>query len=261
MREFDELVEIMRRLRSPDGCPWDRQQDHRSLRGFFIEEVCEALEALDDEDWPRFCAELGDVMLQVVFHSQLAAEAGRFNISDVLNAINDKLRRRHPHVFGDVEVESAEEVLVNWEHIKQGEAGGGRESALDGVPKGLPALQRAADVQRRAARVGFDWPEITPVWDKVREELKELAAAQKAGDAGQVEAELGDLLFAVVNLARFLGVDPEQALRAAVRRFEERFRAMERQAAEQGRHLREMALREMDELWEAAKENEEGRQA
>lgn len=261
MREFDELVEIMRRLRAPDGCPWDRQQDHRSLRGFFIEEVCEALEALDDEDWARFCAELGDVMLQVVFHAQLTAEAGRFDIRDTLRAINEKLRRRHPHVFGDVQVESAEEVLVNWEHIKRGEAGGERQSALDGVPKGLPALQRAADVQRRAARVGFDWPEIAPVWDKVQEELGELTAAQESGDARQVEAELGDLLFAIVNLARFLGVDPERALQGAVKRFEDRFRAVERQALEQGRDLRGMTLCEMDELWEAAKENEEGRQA
>jgi len=257
MREFDELVEIMGQLRGPGGCPWDRQQDHRSLRGFFIEEVCEALEALDDEDWPRFCAELGDVMLQVVFHAQLAAEAGRFDIRDALRAINEKLRRRHPHVFGDAEVKSAEEVLVNWEHIKRGEGGGECESVLDGVPKGLPALQRAADVQRRAARVGFDWPEVAPVWQKVREELEEVRAAQRVCDAAQVEAEIGDLLFAVVNLARFLGVDPEQALRQAVRRFEGRFRAMERRAAEQGRELRGMALAEMDELWEAAKASEE----
>ncbi|MCX7598801.1 MAG: nucleoside triphosphate pyrophosphohydrolase [Armatimonadetes bacterium] len=261
MREFDELVEIMRRLRGPDGCPWDRQQDHRSMRGFFVEEVCEALEALDDEDWPRFCAELGDVMLQVVFHAQLAAEAGHFDIRDALRVINDKLRRRHPHVFGDLEVESAEEVLVNWEHIKRGEPGEERRSVLDGVPKGLPALQRAADVQRRAARVGFDWPEIAPVWEKVQEELGELGAAAETGDAREIEAELGDLLFAVVNLARFLKVDPEQALRGAVRRFEERFRTVERQAAEQGRDLCSMGLAEMDELWEAAKESEQRRQA
>lgn len=254
MQEFDELVEIMRRLRAPGGCPWDREQDHRSLRGYFVEEVYEALEALDDEDWPEFRGELGDVMLQVVFHAQIASEEGRFDVRDVLRSINEKLRRRHPHVFGDVEVSGSDEVLVNWEHIKRGEEGNhSRHSALDGVAKGLPALEEATILQRKAARVGFDWPEVGPVWEKVAEETGELREAEAGGEPRAVEAELGDLLFAVVNLARFLGVDAEVALKGAARRFDRRFRQVEKSAEDADRDLREMSLAEMDELWEAAK--------
>jgi tetrapyrrole methylase family protein/MazG family protein len=258
MEGFDELVEVMRRLRGPGGCPWDREQDHRSLRGYFVEEVHEALEALDDEDWPRFRGELGDVMLQIVFHAQLAAEEGRFDIADVLAAINGKLLRRHPHVFGQVEVTGPDEVLANWEHIKRGEDDGAdRESVLDGVPRGLPALQRAEVLQRKASRVGFDWRDVDPVWGKVAEETKELREATAAGDDGRREAELGDLLFAVVNLARFLGVDPEQALNGACRRFDERFRQVEAAAGAAGRDMRAMTIGELDELWEAAKNSRE----
>ena len=256
MEEFDRLVEIMRRLRGPDGCPWDRQQTHQSLQRYFIEEVYEALEAIDDQDWHRLCCELGDVMLQVVFHAQLAAESGRFDIRDVLRCINEKLVRRHPHVFGNVSVDSADQVLVNWEHIKASEEGAKRQSVLDGVPRGLPALQEAEKVQKRAAQVGFDWPDISGVWDKVREEMEELAQEARAGDAERVEAEMGDLLFAIVNLARFLGVDPEGALRRATRRFAERFREVEKAAKEAGRRLEDMTLEEMDELWEAVKGGE-----
>ncbi len=253
MEEFDRLVEIMRRLRGPGGCPWDRQQTHESLQRYFIEEVYEALEAIDDKDWQRLCCELGDVMLQVVFHAQLAEEAGRFTIRDVLRCINEKLVRRHPHVFGQVKVDSADQVLVNWEHIKATEEGERRESVLDGIPRGLPALQEAEKVQRRAARVGFDWPDVSGVWPKVEEELAELRREADRGDPDRIEAELGDLLFAIVNLARFLGVDPERALRRATRRFSERFREVERAARESGRKLEDMTLEEMDQLWEAAK--------
>ena len=256
MEEFDRLVEIMRRLRGPGGCPWDRQQTHESLQRYFIEEVYEALEAIDDRDWERLRCELGDVMLQVVFHAQLAEEAGRFNIRDVLQCINEKLIRRHPHVFGNVKVDNADQVLVNWEHIKVTQEGERRESVLDGIPRGLPALQEAEKVQKRAARVGFDWPDVSGVWDKVQEEIDELKREADGGDAERIEAELGDLLFAIVNLARFLGVDPERALRRATRRFGERFREVERAARESGRKLEEMTLEEMDELWEAAKGGE-----
>lgn len=254
MEEFDELVRIMARLRAPGGCPWDREQTHRSLRHYFVEEVYEALEALDDQDMSRFCGELGDVMLQVVFHAQLAGEAGEFDIREVLRRINEKLVRRHPHVFGDVTVSGADEVLDNWQEIKLAEGENvDRESVMDGVPRGLPALQRAYDLSRRAARVGFDWPDIGGVWDKFAEETAELREAAEAGDPSAIEAEVGDLLAAVVNLARFLGVEPEQAMRTASDRFEGRFREVEKRAGEAGRDMREMGLAELDELWEAAK--------
>jgi len=254
MEEFDELVAIMARLRGPGGCPWDREQSHKSLRHYFVEEVYEALEALDDEDMSRFCGELGDVMLQIVFHAQLAEDAGSFDIREVLRRINEKLIRRHPHVFGDVTVTGAGEVLDNWQEIKLAEGENAhRESVVDGVPRGLPSLQRAYDLQHRAARVGFDWPDIGGVWDKVAEESEEVREAAEGGKPEEIEAEVGDLLFAVVNLARFLGVEPEQALRTASTRFEGRFRKVEKAAGEAGRDMRDMKLAELDELWEAAK--------
>ena len=256
MKEFDELVQIMARLRGPGGCPWDRQQNHDTLKKYFVEEVYEALEAIDDRDWDKLCGELGDVLLQVVFHARLAEERGIFDIREVLRRINEKLRRRHPHVFGNVKVKDAEEVLDNWEHIKRREGENRqRSSVLDGVPKGLPALQRAQDIQRKAAKVGFDWPDASGPWAKIGEELEELRKAAQSDQEQAVADELGDLLFAIVNLARFLHVDAEDALRRAVRKFEQRFRAIEKQACEQGRSLEEMNLREMDELWEAVKGN------
>lgn len=256
MREFDRLVEIMRRLRGPHGCPWDRQQDHHSLKRYLLEEVYEAIEAIDDEDYGRLCGELGDVLLQVVFHAQLAAEEGYFDIRDVLTRINDKLVRRHPHVFGDVTVRDADEVLDNWEHIKRGEADNrDRKSVLDGVPRALPALQRAQKIQQKAAKVGFDWPDASGPWAKIREEIEELERAAKSGDKVDAGRELGDLLFAVVNLARFLHVDAEDCLRQAVQRFERRFQAMEEKARRAGQALEDMTLADMDELWEAVKQD------
>ncbi len=255
MEEFDRLVEIMARLRGPGGCPWDREQTHQSLKRYFLEEVYEALDAIDAGDWGRLAEELGDVILQVVFHAQLAREAGRFDIRDSLRLICEKLVRRHPHVFGNVKVSGPEEVLDNWEHIKRAErAPDGRASVLDGVPKAMPALLRAMTIQKKAARIGFDWPDVSGVWEKVAEELRELREAAEAGDEARVREELGDLLFSVVNLARFLQVDAEDALQAATRRFEERFRRMEAQAAERGLDMREMSLEELDELWEEAKQ-------
>lgn len=253
MELFDELVRVMARLRAPDGCPWDREQTHRSLRPYLLEETYEALEAIDAEDWARLCDELGDVLLQVVFHAQLASERGDFDIEDVIRGIVTKLRRRHPHVFGESSVSDAEEVVDRWEQIKRGEAGNeGRESALDGVPASLPALQRAHKLQRRAARVGFDWDDIEGPRAKIDEELAEVAQA----DERSLEHEIGDLLFAVVNYARFLGVEPEGALRRANERFGRRFRALE-EAAGGPERLQAMSLEEMDALWEQAKTAEE----
>jgi len=252
MDGFDELVRVMARLRAPDGCPWDAEQTHRSLRPYLLEEVYEALEAIDAEDWPRLCDELGDVLLQVVFHAQLAAERGDFDLDDVTAAIVTKLKRRHPHVFGDTTVSGSDEVVDRWEQLKREETGyQERESALDGIPEELPALQRAHKLQKRAARAGFDWDDIAGPRAKIDEELGEVDEA----DEPAVEHEIGDLLFAIVNYARFRGVEPESALRRANARFARRFRAVE-QAAGSARRLQEMDLAQMDELWEKAKAEE-----
>lgn len=256
MTQFDELVEIMRALRAPGGCPWDREQTHESLKPYLLEETYEALEAVDSGDPQKLCAELGDVLLQVVFHAQLGAESGRFDIRDVCERINRKLRYRHPHVFGDVTVTDSAEVITNWEQLKRQEAETGRrESALDGVPQAMPALMRAQELQKKAARVGFDWEDVEGPLAKVEEELGEL---KRAREAGEIAHELGDLLFAVVNVARFLGVDAEDALRQACARFSWRFRQVEAAAREAGRELHGMDLAEMDELWEAAKKAKDG---
>ncbi len=252
MERFDELVRVMAQLRAPEGCPWDREQTHRSLRPYLLEEAYEALEAMDAEDWPRLCDELGDVLLQVVFHAQLASERGDFGVEDVCEKIVTKLKRRHPHVFADSVADTPDEVIDRWEKLKREEDGyQERESAVDGVPAILPALQRAYKLQKRASRAGFDWPDISGPRAKVDEELREVEEAE--GQA--VEEEVGDLLFAVVNLARFLDVEPEGALRGANERFSRRFRAVEEQAGGSER-LREMDLEEMDILWERAKAEE-----
>jgi tetrapyrrole methylase family protein/MazG family protein len=254
MELFDELVRVMARLRSPDGCPWDREQTHRSLRPYLLEETYEALEAVDDENWDRLCDELGDVLLQVVFHAQLASERGDFDIEDVAGKIVWKLKRRHPHVFADSVADTPDEVIDRWEKLKREEDGyQERESAVDGVPAALPALQRAHKLQKRASRAGFDWDEIAGPRAKIDEELAEVDEAVAEDNPGErVEDEIGDLLFAVVNLARFLDVEPEGALRRANERFSRRYRAVEQQAGGSER-LHEMDLEQMDELWEKAK--------
>jgi len=249
---FDELVRVMARLRAPDGCPWDGEQTHSSLRPYLLEEAHEALEAVDAQDWGRLCDELGDVLLQVVFHARLASERGDFDIGDVIAGIVTKLHRRHPHVFGEASVSGSDEVLDRWEKIKRQEVGcQERASALDGIPQALPALQRAHKLQKRAARAGFDWDDIGGPRGKIDEELGEVDEA----DESSVEDEIGDLLFAIVNYARFRGVEPEGALRRANKRFTRRFRAVE-QAAGGAEQLREMDLQQMDELWERAKSEE-----
>ncbi len=250
---FVRLVEIMRRLRSENGCPWDRKQTHRSLRQYLLEETYEALDCLDRDDLACLKEELGDLLLQIVFHAQIAEEEGVFTIDDVIQTITDKLIRRHPNVFGDAVIETAEEQSRNWERLKQEE---GRRSVLSGVPKHLPALLRAYQVQAKAARVGFDWEDSRDVWNKVEEELDELKQAVKEGATREVEQEFGDLLFSLVNLARFLHVNPEDALRGTIAKFEERFLRIEEELRRRGKRPEDSSLEEMDEIWNEAKKKE-----
>jgi tetrapyrrole methylase family protein/MazG family protein len=244
------LVDVVRRLRSPEGCPWDREQTHATLRATMLEEAYEVLEAIDEQSMPKLREELGDVLLQVLMQSEIADQAGDFTLGDVADAVREKLVRRHPHVFGSTVVSGADEVVRNWEALKAAEYG--RESALDGVQRSLPALQWAWSLQRRAANVGFDWPDVDGALDKVREELDEL---RQAPTVEAQEAEFGDLLFSLVNVARKLGMNPEDALRGATGRFEARFRMMEQHAKGEGRSLKDLPLDELDQYWEAAKRN------
>jgi tetrapyrrole methylase family protein/MazG family protein len=254
---FERLVNIMATLRAPGGCPWDREQTRESLKPYLIEEAYEVLEALDHGGKEKLQEELGDLLLQVVFHAQVAAELEEFTVDEVLQNIADKLVRRHPHVFGETRAETAAEVLSNWEKLKQAERGGPiQASALAGVPKTLPALLRAQRLQDKAARVGFDWGETTEVLHKVEEELREFKAAIRKGPEA-VESEMGDLLFSLVNLARFLRLSAEEALRKSIDKFGRRFRHIESAIAEQGKSLAESSLEEMDALWQEAKIGED----
>jgi len=249
---FDEFVAIIARLRGPDGCPWDREQTFASLKRFMIEEAYEAVEAVDSGQREKLCDELGDVLIQVVLNSQLATEEGSFTIRDVIANVTDKLIRRHPHVFEDVSVADSAEVLRNWEQIKRRERPE-RTSVLDGVPSDLPALMKAMEVSKRVVRVGFEWPTLDEVFAKLDEELAELRAAIPTGDHDAIAGEIGDILFTTVNIARFLKVDPEDALRTMVARFTDRFRHVEQLASQGGKPLTEMSIEELDALWEAAK--------
>ena len=251
---IDPLVETMARLRAPEGgCPWDREQTHESLRKYLLEEAYETVEAIDSGDPEKLCEELGDVLLQVAFHAQVARENGTFDMHDIIQGITDKLLRRHPHVFGDVNAETAEDVVRTWEAVKRQEKGGKvPESVLAGVSTALPALSRAEAVQKKAAKVGFDWEDVQGPVGKVREELEEVLAAPPETQ----ESEVGDLLFAVVNLARALKIDPEVALTGTTNKFMQRFRYIESRAREQGRNLPDMRLAEMDLLWDEAKQAE-----
>lgn len=262
---FDRLVQIMARLRAPDGCPWDRKQTHESLKPYLLEETYEVLETIDHRDPSKLREELGDLLLQVLFHAQIGAEAGAFTIDNVTEQLADKLVRRHPHVFAKQEQPQGEDslspdqVYSNWEQIKRDERAkaGQAESALHGVPKTLPALLRAFQVQARASRVGFDWPHTREgterVLDKIEEEVRELREAMAGDKADRIESEFGDLFFALVNLARFVTVNPEEALRGATNRFVARFQLMEAAAARAGRSLDHMTLDELDLLWNDAK--------
>jgi tetrapyrrole methylase family protein/MazG family protein len=259
--EFERLVEIMARLRAPGGCPWDRAQSREDLKTYLVEETYEVLDAIDQGDAAMLREELGDVLLQVVFHAQISSEEGAFTIEEVCRGINEKLIRRHPHVFGEVKADTPEQVLQNWEAIKKeekaeknGEAA--PVSVLSGVPRVLPALLKAYRLQQKASRVGFDWQERRQVEEKVREEWAELNEAVAEGDKAHVREELGDFLFALVNLARFLEVDPEDGLQQANAKFARRFQAIEREAQVRGRDIHGMTLDEMDELWELVKQRE-----
>jgi tetrapyrrole methylase family protein/MazG family protein len=249
---FERFQETIAHLRAPEGCPWDRKQTHQSLREFLLEETYEVLEALDNDDTDALREELGDLLLQIVLHTQIAIEAGEFQMADVLATVNTKMIERHPHVWGDVDVSSADEVVANWDAIKRKQKAesaktNGKTSILDGIAKGLPALAQAQSYQARAARVGFDWPQIDGVLDKLKEELAELYSAQAPEER---QEEIGDVLFSVVNLARWYEIDPEAALRATNRKFVRRFQYIEQHAE---RDLKEMTLQEMDALWDEAK--------
>jgi len=251
---FEAFQEVVARLRAPDGCPWDRKQTHRSLRKYLLEETYEALEAIDAEDWDALAEELGDVLLQILLHAQIAFEEGEFTMTDILQHIHRKMVRRHPHVFGDVTVADADEVVTNWEAIKAQEKGHkAPQSVLDGITKGLPALMEAMEIQKKVVKVGFDWPDIQGVWDKLAEELEEVRQAQTPEERA---AEIGDVLFVVVNLARWLGVDAELALREADVRFRRRFAVIEETARTQGKPVHALTLDEMEAAWQQAKREE-----
>lgn len=265
---FEALVELQERLLAPDGCPWDREQTHETLRTYLIEETYEVLEALEARDFQRLPGELGDLLLQIVFHAQLARQAGRFDIRDVIERIHTKMVRRHPHVFGEVRAATSKAVLKNWEQLKAEEraaghadvpaAGGkGKESILEGVPHTFPALLEAYQITRRAANIGFDWHDVEGILEKLKEETAELrehlGPARNSDTQQRVEEEVGDLLFVAVNLARFLNVDPEIALKKANRKFISRFRAMEQEASRRGGRLADVPREEMELLWERSK--------
>jgi len=259
---IDRLLNIMLRLRDPQtGCPWDREQNFASIAPYTIEEAYEVADAIERDDLIDLKSELGDLLFQVVFHAQLAREQGAFDFEDVVNAISDKLERRHPHVFADAKIATAQEQNVAWEEHKRKERAlrDSAASVLDDVPVGLPSLTRAAKLGKRASSIGFDWPNIDGVLDKIEEEVGELRAARESQSANDIHAELGDLLFSIVNLGRHLQVDLETALRHANAKFERRFRYVETRLHEQGKTPQQSTLEEMDALWEEAKRMEASR--
>ena len=266
---FEKLVAVQARLRAPNGCPWDREQTHESLRTYLIEEAYEVLEAMESGDDAKFAEEMGDLLLQIVFHSQIAREEGRFTVSDVISEIHDKMLRRHPHVFGETPAKDSAEVLRNWEQIKAEERrsrseegkpakkeAAGEASLLDGVSRALPATLEGFQLTRKAARIGFDWEDAGGVFDKMGEETEELKNAMKAQDHLRTEEEMGDLLFAAINLSRFLKIDPEIALKKANAKFSRRFRVMEKLAREGGGEFKNLSREKMETLWDATKKIE-----
>lgn len=252
-RSFDELVQLMTTLRGPGGCPWDREQTLADLKPFVIEEAYEVVDAIDRDDRGALLEEIGDLLLESVFIAEITRAEGSFDIYDSITAIHDKLVRRHPHVFSDVEAANAEQVLVNWEKLKNEERKAESKSLLSGVPQALPALLKASRLTEKAARVGFDWQKAEDVLAKVEEEIAELREAVSKGEAGAINEEIGDLLFTVANLARKSGVNPEEALQSTNRKFMRRFESMESAVRAQGRNLDQLKLDEMDALWDDAK--------
>lgn len=257
---FEELLKIMKQLRAPGGCPWDAEQTHESLTRYLLEETYEVIEAIETKSPEHLKEELGDLLLQPIFHAAIAEESGTFTMHDVIQTLREKLVRRHPHVFGDMQIADSAAQIENWEQIKKLEKGIERRSALSGVPPQLPALLKAQKITEKAARVGFDWEHIDQVMAKVMEELHEFEEAMISGDNGHMEAELGDLLFAIVNLGRFLSINPEEALRKTITRFQTRFQYVEDSLHAQDRHMNDTPLTEMDRLWEEAKEIERSHQ-
>jgi len=252
--EFSDLVDIMALLRSEKGCPWDREQTHESLKKYLIEETYEVLEAIDLKDKERLSEELGDLLLQIVFHARIAAEEGTFDIGDVISGICRKMVLRHTHVFGNDRADTPDEVLDNWEAIKKKEKGmNDHTSVLKGVPSNLPSLMRSYKVQQKAAQVGFDWDDIEDVIRKVDEEIQELKDVYKSKNVERITDEMGDVFFALVNLSRFLRIQPELALTRTINKFIARFEYIEKESAKAGKKLEEMSLPEMDELWNKAK--------
>ena len=255
MNNFQKLVDIMTLLRSNDGCPWDKVQTSESIKPYLIEETYEVIEAIDEKDPVKMKEELGDLLLQVVFHAQIAKDRGEFDINDVIDKISDKMVSRHPHVFGDAKFETPEEVTKQWQDRKR-EEGKLKDSALEGVPKELPSLLRAHRLQSRAAKVGFDWAKVEDVFGKLDEELEEFKEALEKKDKKEIEDELGDIFFVLVNISRFVGVNAEEALRKTISKFISRFRYIEMTAADEGRQLSDMTLEDMDALWNEAKKGE-----
>ncbi len=259
--DLEKLAGLVERLRSDNGCPWDKEQTRETLKPMLIEEAYEVLDALDAEDPVELKEELGDLLFQIVFHAQIAKERKEFDLADVIDRSHEKMIRRHPHIFGDADLRTAEDVLKNWEDIKAAEKGipsssqpESERSLLDGIPSKLPALHRAYQMTAKASRVGFDWPRLEDILVKMREEASELVEAQSGKDANKIADEVGDLLFVAVNVARFLGIDPETALGHSNRKFYDRFRYVESAVKQQGRQLKDTTLAEMDALWEQAKD-------
>jgi tetrapyrrole methylase family protein / MazG family protein len=252
-RSFDDLVHLMTRLRGPDGCPWDRKQTLLDLKAYVIEEAYEVVDAIDRNDRAALVEEIGDFLLQAVFITELTREEGTFDVYDSITAIHDKLVRRHPHVFGDVDAKDAEQVLVNWEKLKQDERKAENKSLLAGIPQSMPALLKASRLTEKAARVGFDWRRTEDVFDKVDEEIAELREAVASGDVSHVHEEIGDLLFTIANIARKVNVNPEEALQSTNRKFMRRFESMEARVRERDQNLDQLELEEMDKLWDEAK--------
>ena len=254
---FDRLVDVVAMLRSKNGCPWDLAQTHESLKADLIEEAYELIEAIDAKVPKKICDELGDLLMQVMLHSQIATDRNEFGVDEVIENLTEKLVRRHPHVFGSVVATDENEVLENWEEIKRGEDGNkDRKSSLDGIPHSLPSLQRAEKIQKKASRAGFDWDTTEDVLPKLQEEIDEIEESIRNDDITEIEMEIGDLLFSVVNLCRFLNVQPEEALRKSTRKFADRFQRMETTLERTNKTFKDYALSTLDQIWEQVKQQE-----
>lgn len=253
-KDFQDLVELIRKLRDEDGCPWDKEQTHESLKPYLVEETYEVIDAIDSKDAVRLKEELGDLLFQVLFHSQIAREKKEFGITDVIRACLEKMTSRHPHVFGEERLKTAEEVIKIWHKLKVAE--GKEGSVLGSLPRHLPALQKAQKVQKKASRVGFDWERAEDVISKIEEELEEVKAAMDQGRQETVEEEIGDLLFAVANLSRFLKINPEEALHKTIEKFVDRFKRVEAELVSRGKDIEHCTLEEMDMIWDAIKKRE-----